>query len=350
MSEKSNGILRAVASAFGRCIKRARHTQTGPRRRRRDECVVTSASADPVTALLPAILPRRDQWRDRRIDAAETDEVLPSGLRFSYHLRRRIVRRAMLLCLIVSLGCVLAVLLLTTVRVRSLSVSGHAVYTEDEIRALSGIAIGDELLACDEAAVEARLLEACPYLKDVRVKRVSGGFSIELNECAPRYALWLEDGRAALMDETRYVAEIRDVTNLPDGLCAVRAPLPLLAREQEDGTVQEISQIPVAGESIQGDNAELTLLAALTRALASAPPRCEVAAIDISDRYDVTLTLTDGTVIALHGAEQPERRLRAVNVALEAYFATHAPLSETDRLALDVDDSCRVSIRVVPKA
>jgi hypothetical protein len=170
-----------------------------------------------------------------------------------------------------------------------------------------------------------------------------------VTECEPRYALLLEDGRMALMDETRYVAEVRGGGELPEGPCAVRLPLPPLTQEQEDGEIELLDQVPVAGAYIQGSNAELALLDVLGQALEAVPLTSDTALIDLSDRYDVRLTLTDGTTVALHSAPQPERALRAVAASREVYLATHAAIPETSALALDVDESCRVSLRIVPR-
>lgn len=256
----------------------------------------------------------------------------------------------MLFCFAVSLACVVAVALLSAVRVQHLTVSGHGVYTESEIRQLSGVRIGDELLSLREHEIASRLLAACPYLKDVDVKRGRDGVSIRLTECVPCYALLLEDGRIALMDETRYVADIVDAGKQPEALCVVTLPLPTVDGPTEDGeeTVQ-LPQIPTEGDYIRGSNAELLLLDSIGQALGKVTLGCEAASIDITDRYAVTLTLTDGTVIELHSALQPARQLSLVEASLATYFATHPPMSETDRLSVDVDDSYRVSIRLVPK-
>ena len=352
MSDKKQSGYRAVAALMDRLKADDRKEKSDRRKKKRRDarvCVVRSMSSNPVSALLPAYLPRRAG--KGRVDAAETDEVLPSGLRFSYHLRRRIVRRAMLFCLLVSLACVLSVLIASTVRVRSLSVSGQTVYTEEEILGLSGVSIGDELLVHSEEEVRARLLEACPYLKDVRVRRGSGGFSIALTECVPRYALSLEDGRIALMDETYYVAELVDATDAPDALCAVALPLPTLTVPAEDGEGSvQIKQTLTAGSYIRGSNEELVLLDEITRALDQVSLGESVVLIDLSDRYAVSLMLTDGTRLDLHSAQQPARQMRLVASSLATYTSTHGAPPETSRLTVDVDDSCRVSIRLVPKS
>ena len=343
--KKENG-----ACEISRIIRRVCAKKDAPRDKTARVCVVQSMSADPVTALLPCDLPRSRTRRERRVDAAKTDEVLPSGLRFSHHLRRRIVGRAMLLCFTVSLLCVLAVIVLSSVRVRSVSVSGGRFYTETDIGRLSGVRVGDELLVHHENDIEARLLESCPYLKDVSVKRSSDGFSIRLTECVPCYAVLLEDGRVALMDETRYVAAVVRVDEQPDTLCTVTLPLPTVESPGEEGEERvQIAQIPVEGQYIQGSNAELLLLDSIGQALGEVELGCEVAWIDLSNRYAVTLTLSDGTVIGLHSAQQPSRQLRSVAASLNIYFSTHPALSGTERLAVDVDDSSRVSIRIVPK-
>ncbi|MBO5897544.1 MAG: FtsQ-type POTRA domain-containing protein [Clostridia bacterium] len=351
MSENKQSGDCAVAALMGhlkksdRSPKRNRCKKSGKDAR---VCVVRSMSSDPVSALLPAYLSHR--VAKGRVNAAETDEVLPSGLRFSYHLRRRIVRRTMLLCLTLSLVCVLSVVIGSSVRVRSMSVSGQTVYTEDEIRTLSGVSVGDELFVHSEEEIRARLLAACSYLKEVRVRRGSGGFSITLTECVPRYALSLEDGRIALMDETYYVADIVDGTEAPDALCVVALPLPTITLPAEDGegSVQR-EQMLTAGSYIRGSNEELVLLEEITRALDQVSLGERVDSIDLTDRYAVSLTLDDGTRLDLHSAQQPARQMRLVASSLTTYAATHGVLPETSRLIVDVDDSCRVSIRSVPK-
>ena len=301
-------------------------------------------SARPITALVPTVT-SANGGKERR--AWSQDELRPSQVRLSRRIRLKLAKHAIIACLALSLLCVIAVPVLSSVKIKHIRVEGAVHYSVSDIVLATGVSVGDELFKHDLKEIEARLLNGNPYLLSVRVRRSGAGLSILLTESTPRWALALSDGRVALMDGNGYICDVREQSDIPQGLSALHMPLPMLASEEQEGELQE--QIVRAGAYIKGSSPTLTLFARLTLALEGVSLPSPLCLVDLDDIYSVTLTLENGTRLLLHDCADPERQLDRAVAALESYSATHPDASETHDLAVDVDEYFRVSIRSVPK-
>jgi len=73
--------------------------------------------------------------------------------------------------------CVLTLLAALTVgvtvffRVESVQVSGNSRYTADEVAAVTGIQMGDNLYGMNKYSIYRRMLEELPYIKSVNIRR-----------------------------------------------------------------------------------------------------------------------------------------------------------------------------------
>ena len=56
-------------------------------------------------------------------------------------------------------------------RIRTVTVSGNAIYSAEEVREASGLQIGQNLLVMDKFRVIEGMLDQLPYLKDVTIRR-----------------------------------------------------------------------------------------------------------------------------------------------------------------------------------
>ncbi|MBR0443391.1 MAG: FtsQ-type POTRA domain-containing protein [Clostridia bacterium] len=302
-------------------------------------------TARPITALLPATLSNEKAPWSRRTWGK--DEPRPSQVHLTKHMRMILTKYAIVLCLALALVCVIAVPVLSSIKVRHIRVEGAMYYTEQDIISLTEISIGDELLKHDMQDIEARLTEKCPYLLSVRVRREGAGLSIVLTESTPRWALMLPDGRVALVDGERYIGEVCEQSQAPEGLCTLYMSLPMLPSEQNDEVL--LPQIAQAGQYIKGTSPALTLLEELSSVLDAVALPSAPATLDLNDVYSVTLTLADGTQLLLHECSAPEQQLSRAATAIQGYVATHPDLALTHTLVVDVDDTFRVSVRSVPK-
>lgn len=308
-----------------------------------EEQTVNMSSAHPITALLPTPT-ASSKGKQRRTWAK--DELRPSESRLSRRVRMKLTKYAIVVCLCAALLCALAVPVLSSVKVRHIRVEGAQHYDGEHIAALTEVNIGDELLKCNLKAIEARLMDKCSYLLSVRVQRDGAGLRVALTESTPRWALTLPDGHVALVAADGYVCEVSAQEQLPEGLCMLHMPLPMIPSEDEEKLQ---SQNVKAGQYIIGKSAELTLLDQLSLALDAVTLPSAPALLDLNDIYSVTLTLADGTLLLLHTCADAERQLSRAVIAIESYVSTHPGVTAMQDLIVDVDESFRVSIRAVPK-
>lgn len=288
-------------------------------------------AADPITALVP--------------QEQETEDGVFASLLGSRHSVQRLrawTRRGMVVCLLGALLCSLAVPVLSSFRVKSIDVQGNNFHTTQEILVASGVKTGDESLLCSPETIQARILDACPYVKDLKVSCGLSTVEIRVSECKPRWAWLRSDGQAVLLDEERYVAEIRVAADVPVGICRLRLPLTAEQGDEEN--------VPIAaGEYFTGDAAIMKQLSQLETALDGATLVSPPILLDMSDRYAVMLELEDGTRINLNECRQPEMQLRAVSRGLSAYLHTHPNILEASVLHVNVDDHLTVTVRPVPR-
>ncbi|MBE6620808.1 MAG: FtsQ-type POTRA domain-containing protein [Ruminococcaceae bacterium] len=277
---------------------------------------------------------RSDSHRHAQSDAPWTSE---QG--FLRQLGRVWIRRAMLLCAVCAIALAAAVPLLLLLRVQGVYAVGASHYDEQAILDMAGIAVGDELLSTAPDETEQRLLRNMPYLATVSVERtLRGQVTIVVTERTPLFALEMGDGQVALLDEHMRVLELgqRDVIGM--SLCQVA--FELFPRDDE--------QTMTPGDTYRGNPTAVGKVSAILEAALSLCPETPPVRLDMNDPYNVQLTLSDGTVIALHECTSPQRQLRTAMDAIETYRDFHGHVDET--LRVDVDDFFRVSLRPLPPA
>ena len=310
-----------------------------------DEQTASTPSAHPITALIPTAAASS---KDKQRRTWGKDELRPTVSRLSKRMRMKLTKYAIVACFCLALLCAIAVPVLSSIKVRHISVEGARHYEKERIAVLTEVDIGDELLKCNLKEIEARLKEQCPYLLSVRVHRGGAGLHIALTESTPRWALALSDGRVAVVDIDGYVCEVSAQEKIFEGLCTLHMPLPMIPSEEDGKTILQ-PQIATAGQYIVGTSAARTLLDQISSALDAVTLPSPPAVLDLNDVYSVTLTLEDGTQLLLHTCADAERQLSRAVTAIESYVSTHSDLTATQDLIVDVDESFRVSIRSVPK-
>lgn len=295
---------------------------------------------DPVTSLTALTPPLRDP-------SSGGDAPMPSDEGYARQFFRVWTRRLMLLC---ALGAVLlsaAVPLLSLLRVSEITLEGEQHYLSDTLLATAAVSVGDELLALSPSEIEQTLLKSHPYLATAKVSRsLSGRVHIHVTERKARWALYLSEEGVALLDESMQVLEL----TLSEGdLCLVKWELFVSSdedtKEQENSEQKE--QIVTPGMPYRGNPEAIEKLAAIYGAMQSLGFDEVPELVDMSDRFAVTLHLTDGTAIALHECHAPTEQIRAALGALQAYRQQYG---ESGPMLVDVDDFSRVSLRPIPKS
>lgn len=110
--------------------------------------------------------------------------------------RRRRGRFAFLYKILAVLAiCAVIVTALTMFfRVGEILVSGNVRYTEDEVREATGVIMDSNLFLLNKYEVEARILEALPYIEDVRINRtLPDRLIVKVTECSDTYAITQDD-------------------------------------------------------------------------------------------------------------------------------------------------------------
>ena len=99
-----------------------------------------------------------------------------------------------LLCLLVSVAAVVAAVTLFF-HVGEIRVTGETRYSEEEIRAASGVNTGDNLILFDKFKVIERIFGECPYLDTIQIRRrLPETLEIIVKDCTPVAMLRDEPG------------------------------------------------------------------------------------------------------------------------------------------------------------
>ena len=268
--------------------------------------------------------------------APPSDAPVPSEEGFLRQLGRVWIRRARLLCAVLAVALAAAVPLLSLLRVREVAVVGATYYDTADLLAIADVSLGDELLITAPDEIEARMLASLPYLASARVERdLSGRVIITVTERTPYVALDIGKGNVALLDEQMKILEIVPAGAQDAALCRVAFAL------FTGGKAEEL----IPGDVYGGNPTAIEKVKALLAACRTICSDTTPVLVDMSDPYSTMLTLSDGTVVALHECKDPERQLRVATEAIRTYRDFHGYLEGAVRV--DVDDFFRVSLRPI---
>ena len=128
-----------------------------------------------------------------------------------------IIGLSLFIVLLVAVGAVLSLTVLFPIK--QITAKGSEKYTSEQIVALSGINIGDNLFM-SSVKTEA-LREKLPYIESVKIKRtLEGGVTLTIKDAAP-YACYYSDGAYHTVSRSGYVLESGE--QKPDSLFEIRA-------------------------------------------------------------------------------------------------------------------------------
>ena len=111
-----------------------------------------------------------------------------------------------LLSMLVICGAIVAALTLFF-RVEAVLVTGQQRYTEEQVRQVTGIETGDNLFLLDKYAVARDIINALPYIEEIRINRkLPDTLLIEVRECGEPLAV-IEEGDAWLISPAGKIVE-----------------------------------------------------------------------------------------------------------------------------------------------
>ena len=136
-------------------------------------------------------------------------------------------------------------------KVDSVKVVGAEKYSPYMIKEASGIEIGDSLLGLSEPRAAGRIIDALPYVRDVKIGRtLPGTVNIQIRELDVTYAIEAIDGTWWLIASDGRVIDQIDSTAATGytRLLGVRAEAPRINQQIQAFSAAPVPEIPVATE------------------------------------------------------------------------------------------------------
>lgn len=98
-------------------------------------------------------------------------------------------------------------------KVETIEISGQERYTAQQVKAVTGIQAGDNLVLLNKYEIAAGIIDALPYVEEIRINRVlPDTLRIEVRECGTPLALvqddaaWLISPRGKIVEQEKAVA------------------------------------------------------------------------------------------------------------------------------------------------
>ena len=204
----------------------------------------------------------------------------------------------------------LVLLILPMFKINNIVVEGNQYYNDDEVAAMAGIAVGDELFGWDMQTACNSIMEAYPYASDIYVSIQFFTVKIEIVE-KPTVMYAEHQNQYFSFDRDLRVLEMKT-----DGEEAfspfLRVKLPALA----------VSQV---GYKLQFANAELdpAYLTDLLDLLAEGQLLSSVTYIDFSERFSLSFVLANTTRVEIGDLKDMNIKLTLINEELSKNPANH---------------------------
>ena len=259
---------------------------------------------------------------------------IPSDASFARRYLRVLTRRLMLVCAFLIVLCLVAVPVLSGRSVKQITVEGCSYYDAQYLIDQSGVSVGDKLFDCSPGDIQAKLLDACPYLRSASVERHwNGCISIRVSERTAQWALTISSTEVAILDEAMRVLEICSRSEIAIHLCVVSFELYVQGAEQVDK--------PPVGTTYQGNPTALERLDSISNVVSSRGTS-GLRILDMTDPYNVLLTFDDGDVYALGDCSSPDEQIAK---AMDAEKAYRQKTGESAPLWVGVDSLLQTIIR-----
>ncbi len=214
-----------------------------------------------------------------------------------------------LLSVLAICGCLVAALTLFF-RVDEIAVTGGVRYTEEQLRQATGVEMGENLYLLNKNKVAASMVEALPYLREIRIrKKLPNTLSISVEECDTPLAV-VQDGVAWL------IASTAPTTPGKGKIVERRAEAELGECARIDGC-QLLAPSVGAAPALATDRAiRQTSLIDLLDALAEAGATDRVDAIHLED--DLIVDFDQRFTVKLRYGEDYARKLKKLSLILDS--------------------------------
>lgn len=175
--------------------------------------------------------------------------------------------------------------------VKKISVYGMAYYEQSDVIGNSGIKHGDKLYSISESKTEKLILENCPYVNEVKVKRVfPNKVMIIVDEKMPKWYVELSGNRYILDDSLTVIEETLAI----DGYGAKDVPQLILPNVRS----LMIGEQPEFGK----DEQELKRSLELIYEIGNSSLKYRMTLVDVESRFDINIEV-DGKYKVYMGDE-----------------------------------------------
>ncbi len=215
--------------------------------------------------------------------------------------RKKLKRKKAIRIAIVAVGFLLIagiiispVLILTLFKVKSFTVEGAGIYTNEQIITASGIVMGENLVFADLEEAAESIEKLLPYTDEVKItKKLPDKIIIRCSSTERAYAIGMANGLYAVTDSNLKVLEI--VGKQPAGVALIVGAIPYNA------DVGEIASFDVIQEGEKEDefvDENLGLLLEITGALSNEEMK-DISLVNVSEKNDIYLIYQGRIVLNL---------------------------------------------------
>lgn len=195
------------------------------------------AENEPKRSIAPLDLepPKRYYYNDDIVSSFKAKSEKPENkneIRRRQNKKRKLKRgvRNFLITFGVVLGvAAIGMVLSLTVffNIEAIYVSGSGTYTEDQIKQLCDISIGDNMFLIDKDKCKEKLTTGLPYIYDVTVKRkLPDAVNIQITEAEPAYIIKNDDKTYTLLDDNLKVLDNASKDKY-DGAVTIKKAIPV---------------------------------------------------------------------------------------------------------------------------
>ncbi len=264
---------------------------------------------------------RRQMENRRRDDMGEARRKAASRRRFIEH------RRGALLAVLIVLFTFLLLFGIYKLAfvVRSVSVTGNTIYSEEEIIEASGVKKGVNLYSFRASAASSRVTFNCPYIGKVEVDRtVPSSVALTVTEDSPAYSAVIF-GETTVLSEGLRVLEVVPDGAAPDGIIKLKLP----------GIRYSVSGRVVDFADSKDERAVRTTLEAISEsALAK-----RIASVDLTDPFAITASCDGKYLLSFGNSTDMAKKLKAAAKVLEDEM-----FSSGNKARLDLSDVTKTSV------
>lgn len=290
----------------------------------------------------------RDAWIGKMFSALS--RILPRRKRtvprfYSPVRRKQKCLRALVFCGAVLIGLTAILLLLGLWQIREIRIDGESVYSEDMIAKAAGISPGDAVTGVDRRRAVRSLLAELPYLTDADISvGLSGVVTIHVTGTRQLYYT-VQDGMSYLLTPKLVVQDRSVEESTYRNLGAARVELPrffspnvgkaLQFRLPNSGSAEEsavkegvteaqtdkfgdrettaasaeVTETSPSAEYLQTSEKQYAYIRTTLAALHASAFAGEISAVDLTDKFDLRLTLNETFEVLLGGANRLEDKL-----------------------------------------